>query len=116
MSDSIKKLLKQYQLSTSGKYISEEFQDYAYRLAMDLSGPEDRSTISMCMRLVKTKPRAILEQAQSYIKDANARNKIALFLWKIKELENQKALNQKSKDSAGKEEEKSAGSQPKLLP
>lgn len=116
MSDSIKKLLKKYQVGTSGKYISEEFQDYAYRLAMDLSGPEDRSTISMCMRLVKTKPRAILEQAQSYIKDANARNKIALFLWKIKDLEKQKADSKKSKDQAEDSEAKNIGSQPKLLP
>jgi len=51
MSDSIKKLLKQYQLSTSGKYISEEFQDYAYRLAMDLSGPEDRSAVEDLPRM-----------------------------------------------------------------
>lgn len=87
MSSSIQKLLQQYQVGTSGKYISQEFQDYAYRLAMDLSGSEDRQTISMCMRLVKTKPRALLEQAQSFVKDAQARNKVALFLWKLKELE-----------------------------
>jgi ABC-type thiamine transport system ATPase subunit len=86
-SQSIQKLLLEYKLKDSGKYISQEFQDFAYRLAMDLSGPEDRKTISMCMRLVKTKPRVLLEQAQSYIKDANARNKIALFLWKLKTLE-----------------------------
>ncbi len=84
---SLQDLLKNYQISDTGKYISQEFQDYAYRLAMDLSTAQDRKTISMCMRLVKSKPRGLLEQAQSFVKDANAKNKVALFLWKLKELE-----------------------------
>lgn len=90
---SLQDLLKNYQVSNTGRYISQEFQDYGYRLAMDLSHAEDRKTISMCMRLVKTKPRGLLEQAQSFVKDANAKNKVALFLWKLKQLE--KAVKEK---------------------
>lgn len=84
---SIQDLIQQYQVKNNGKYISQEFQDFAYRLAMDLSNPEDRKTISMCMRLVKSKPRGLLERARSFVMDANAKNKVALFLWKLKELE-----------------------------
>jgi len=93
---SIKSLLQKYQVSDTGKYVSQEFQDYAYRLAMDLSTQEDRQTIGMCMRLVKTKPRALLERAQNFVKDANAKKKVALFLWKLKELEKER----KDKDQA----------------
>lgn len=89
---SLQTLLDKYKISTSGRYISQEFQDYAYRLAMTLnnSNPEDRQTISMCMRLVKTKPRGLLERAESFVKDANAKNTVALFLWKLKQLEEEK--------------------------
>lgn len=107
-SKSIQDLLKNYQVSDdTTKYISHEFQDYAYRLAMDLSGPEDRETISLCMRLVKKKPRGLVEAAHRYILDANARNKVALFLWKLKQLEEESAKK--------KETKKSAGEQPSLL-
>lgn len=112
MSDSLQKLLEKYQVGDSGKYISQEFQDYAYRLAMDLSGPDDRQTISMCMRLVKTKPRGLLERAQNFVKDATARNKVALFLWKLKELEAEKKDQEKNQSP----DQKPAGTQPKLLP
>lgn len=90
MSDSLQQLLLQHQIKSNGKYISQEFQDYAYRLAMELSNPEDRETISLCMRLAKTKPRGLLETARSFISDAPAKNKVALFLWKIQQLEKEK--------------------------
>jgi len=94
MSDqtSLQDLLKEYQTGPSNTHISQEFQDYAYRLAMDIgTGPEDRETISLCMRIVKTKPRGLVERAHSFISDAPARNKVALFLWKLKELEKEKS-------------------------
>lgn len=95
---SLQDLLQKYKISDTGRYISQEFQDYAYRLAMNLnnSNPEDRQTISMCMRLVKTKPRGLLERAESFVKDANAKNKVALFLWKLKQLENEKVAVKKT--------------------
>lgn len=85
--ESLQQLLAKYQVNNEGKYISQEFQDFAYRLAMSITHPEDRETIGMCMRLAKRKPRALLEQASSFVADAQAKNKVALFLWKLKELE-----------------------------
>lgn len=94
MTTSLQDLLEKYQVGQSGKYISQEFQDFAYRLAVDLQGSSpDAKTIGMCMRLVKNKPRGLLEQAQSFVRDANARNKIALFLWKVKQLEQNKGAS-----------------------
>lgn len=98
---SLLQLMGRYQVKEGGKYISQEFQDYAYRLAMALTGgQDDRETIGMCMRLVKTKPRALLEQAERFIADANAKNKTALFLWKVKELEKEAKERGKEKQVA----------------
>jgi hypothetical protein len=47
------------------------------------------------MKLAKTIPRAILEEALRFVIDANARNKAALFMWKLKELD---AFKKKSID------------------
>ena len=80
-------LITTHEVKTNGKYISQEFQDFAYRLAMAITEPSDRKTISMCMRLVQSKPRPLLERTLQFVQDANARNKVALFLWKLKELE-----------------------------
>lgn len=87
MSTSLFDILNTKELKTDGKYISQEFQDFAYRMAMAITEPSDRKTISMCMRLAKKHPRARLERALQFVKDANARNKVALFLWKVKEFE-----------------------------
>lgn len=66
-------------------YISQEFQDYGYRLAVDL-GEESRK--AMYIKLAKTKPRDVLERARSYVVDyPNAKNKGKLFLWKLKDME-----------------------------
>jgi hypothetical protein len=89
MSNPLFDILHNKKIKTDGKYISQEFQDFAYRMAMAITGPSDRKTISMCMRLAKKHPRSRLERALQFVKDANARNKVALFLWKIKEFEKQ---------------------------
>jgi len=65
------------------KYISREFQAYGYRLAEELN---DMKHKSLYMRLSKTLPRAFLEKALSYVKDAGVKRKGALFMWKLKEL------------------------------
>lgn len=101
-------LLSQKELKTDGKYISQEFQDFAYRLAMTLSTPQDRKTIEMCMRLVKQKPRALLEQTLQFVQDAPARNKVALFLWKMKQIEEENkpaSVSQEKKRSKGVKEQ-----------
>lgn len=65
------------------KYISREFQAYGYYLAESLNDLKHRS---IYMKLAKTMPRALLEKALSYVKDARVKKMGALFMWKLKEL------------------------------
>lgn len=68
--------------SDTDKYLSREFQKYAYDLALDL---DDLSHKSLYMKLAKTTPRGLLDSARSFVKDAtNARSKPKLFMWKLK--------------------------------
>jgi hypothetical protein len=70
------------------KYISREWQDYAYRLAVFL---DDVGHKSLYMRLCKNYPRAMLEEAKNFVTDAyQVKNKARLFMWKLKELKNAK--------------------------
>lgn len=65
------------------KYISREFQAFGIYLAETLG---DYKHKALYIRLAKTVPRAILEKALSFVKDANARNKAKLFMWKVAKL------------------------------
>ena len=65
------------------KYISREFQSYGIYLAEELGDYKKRA---MYIRLAKNVPRAILEKSLSFVKDANARSKPKLFLWKMKNI------------------------------
>lgn len=65
------------------KYISREFQAYAYYLAEELN---DMKHKAIYFKLAKTLPRALLEKALSYVADARTKRKGALFMWKLKEL------------------------------
>lgn len=65
------------------KYISREFQSYGIYLSEQLN---DYKHKSLYIRLAKTVPRAILEKALTFTKDAQARNKARLFMWKMKKL------------------------------
>ena len=65
------------------KYISREFQSYGIHLAEELDDYKHRG---LYIRLAKTHPRPLLEQAYSFVIDSNAKNKGALFMWKLKEL------------------------------
>ncbi len=63
------------------KYISREFQKYAYELAKELG---DLSHKALYMRLAKTTPRGLLESARNYVKDAsNVKSKGKLFMWQL---------------------------------
>lgn len=71
-----------------GKYISTEYQRYGLRLAGKL---EDKQRITMYIKWAKTKPRAILESALSFVSDyPNAESKSKLFMWKVKQLEDER--------------------------
>jgi hypothetical protein len=76
-------VLKQYKIKDKNKYVSREFQDFGYRLAAEL---DDLAHKSLYIRLAKTVPRALLEQARSFVIDSQARSKGKLFMWKLKEL------------------------------
>jgi hypothetical protein len=65
------------------KYISREFQSYGIYLSEQLN---DYKHKSLYIRLAKTTPRAVLEKALTFTKDAQARNKARLFMWKMKKL------------------------------
>lgn len=79
---SIKSVLDKFNPQTD-KYISREFQDFGIRLAEDLN---DYKHKSLYIKLAKTEHRALLEKALSFAIDSTAKNKGALFMWKLKQL------------------------------
>jgi len=81
---SVAKILKNFN-PTKDKYISRDFQAFGLYLAEEMDDYKHRS---MWIRLAKTNHKSVLEKALSFVKDANADNKIALFLWKLKQIKN----------------------------
>ena len=65
------------------KYISREYQSYGVYLAEKL---QDEPRKGLYIKLSKTIPRPILEQALRFVIDSHAKRKGALFMWKLKEL------------------------------
>ena len=80
--ESVRDILKKFN-PMEDKYVSREFQTYAIHLSKKL---QDERRKSLYMKLAKTVPRAILEEALRFVVDSNARNKAALFMWRLKEL------------------------------
>lgn len=77
------------------KYISKEFQDYGYRLAEELN---DLKHKALYIKLAKELPRVLLEESLNFVKDANnVRNRARLFMWKLKELKNERTKKLKDK-------------------
>jgi len=79
---SVKDILKRFD-PLKDKYISREFQSYGVHLAEKL---EDIRHKSLYIKLAKTIPRPVLEEALRYVIDSGARRKGALFMWKLKEI------------------------------
>jgi len=65
------------------KHISREFQSYGMHLAEELDDYRHRG---LYIKLAKTHNRALLEKAFTFAVDSNAKNRGALFMWKLKEL------------------------------
>lgn len=81
-------IVNKYKLEDRDKYVSREFQKYAYDLAVELG---DLAHKSLYMRLAKDTPRILLERARSFVKDAtNAKSKGRLFMWKLQQLKAEK--------------------------
>lgn len=77
------------------KYISREFQAFGIHLSEELDDYKHRG---LYIRLAKTVHRSILERALSFVSDSNAKNKGALFMWKLKQIRmNDKGLISKDK-------------------
>jgi hypothetical protein len=91
-------LLDSYDLDDKGKYISREFQDYGYRLAVELN---DERNKSLYIKLAKEVDRSLLEQARTFVKDATqVRSRGKLFMWKLGQ------LKQEQKEKKGAKGEK----------
>ncbi len=81
-------IVNKFKTDDTDKYVSREFQKYAYELAKEL---DDMAHKSLYMRLAKNTPRGLMESARSFVKDAlNAKSKAKLFMWKLKQLKNAK--------------------------
>ncbi len=65
------------------RYVSREFQAFGVHLAEKL---HDERHKSLYIKFAKTIPRPVLEEALRFVIDAKARNKTALFMWKLKEI------------------------------
>ena len=76
-------LFSAYQPKQEKGYITQEFQEYGYRLAAELN---DLKHKSLYIKLAKEERRSLLDQAKRFVIDAKADNKGALFMWKLKEL------------------------------
>lgn len=76
------------------RYLSREFQAFGVYLSEKL---EDTRRKSLYIKLAKTIPRPVLEQALRYVVDSNARRKGALFMWKLKQLNAFGVSSQKKK-------------------
>ena len=77
-------IVKKYKLDDTDRFVSREFQKYAYDLAVELS---DLPHKSLYMKLAKETPRILLEKARSFVKDAyQPKSKGRLFMWKLIQL------------------------------
>jgi hypothetical protein len=91
-------------LQSRHKYVSKEFQDYGYRVALKLG---DLKHVSMYIKWAKTKERAIMENALSFTVDyPNAKSKGRLFMWKVKQLEEERKEFLKDKKVVESDKEK----------
>lgn len=85
--DSLKQMIDKRNPVDRNKFITREYQDYGYRLAMELG---DEKHKALYIRLAKTAERALLEKCRTFVLDSKAENKGALFMWKMKDLKTKK--------------------------
>lgn len=84
---SVKQILAKFD-PLKDRYISREFQKYGYDLAEELGDLEHKA---LYIKLAKTVPRFLLEEARNFVKDAGrVKSRPRLFMWKLKELRNER--------------------------
>ena len=98
---SAKELMQRFVLKDKGGYISKEFQDFGYRMALEL---DDMPHKSLYNKLAKRESRGLLEKALSFVSDAPlVKSKAKLFMWKVKQLREER----KAKKTGNSNEKKS---------
>lgn len=65
------------------KYVSREFQSFGIYLSEEL---DDYNHRALYIKLAKTTHRSLLEKALSFVRDSGAKNKGALFMWKLAQI------------------------------
>jgi hypothetical protein len=101
---SAQSLFSDYKLADKGGYITREFQDYGYRLAVEL---DDLQHKALYIKMAKDIDRGLLERALSFVADSQADSKARLFMWKVKQLkeeDKQATMNKQTKDSTNQDE------------
>lgn len=88
---SIKQVLLNFN-PTEDKYVSREFQTFGVHLSEVLDDPKHKS---LYIKMAKTVHRSILEKALSFCIDSHAKNKGALFMWKVQQLKKGAKPNEK---------------------
>ncbi len=82
------------------RFISREWQKYGYDLANALGDIKNKS---LYMKLAKTTPRVLLENAKNFVSDAyNVKSKGRLFMWKLGQLKKEYELKSKIKNQSSK--------------
>lgn len=77
-------MLLEFDIFSGAKYVTKEYQDFGYRLALQL---DDLKHKSLYIKLAKEEKRFLLESALRYASDyPKVRNKARIFMWKLKEL------------------------------
>jgi hypothetical protein len=84
---SLKTLFDKYEVKEDKGYITKEFQDYGLRLAVKLN---DKKHKGLYIKMAKEVDRSILERALRFVVDSAARSKAKLFMWKVKQLREEK--------------------------
>jgi len=79
----LKTILSQAKIDDRDKYLSREFQQYGIYLAEKL---QDLPHKALYIKMAKQQKREVLEEALSFVLDANARSKAKLFMWKVAQL------------------------------
>jgi hypothetical protein len=82
MSDIMAAYKKQPEKKVTNR-ITQEFQAFGLHIAEQLN---DAAHKGIYIRMAKQQPRGLLQSALSFVSDSGARNKGALFMWKVKQL------------------------------
>lgn len=101
---SIRQTLFDYTLKDKGGHITREFQDYGYRLAVELN---DLKSKALYMKLAKEVDRPLLEKALVFVKEANnVKHKGKLFMWSLNKLKKGEKLYTKFEEKDKQEDKK----------